>query len=71
MEQWYRIRSGSGRRCIVGHNHPSGDPAPSSADRRYTEDVAAAAKLLGIGLLDHLIVAPGGSYFSFLDEGLL
>lgn len=56
---------------IVGHNHPSGDPTPSSADRRYTEDVAAAAKMLGIRLLDHLIVAPGGSYFSFLDEGLL
>lgn len=56
---------------IVGHNHPSGDPTPSSADRRYTEDVTAAAKLLGIRLLDHLIIAPGGSYYSFLDEGLL
>ncbi len=56
---------------IVGHNHPSGDPTPSSADRRYTEDVRAAAKLLGIRLLDHLIVAPGGSYYSFLDEGLI
>ena len=56
---------------IVGHNHPSGDPTPSSADRRYTEDVASAAKLLGIRLLDHLIVAPGGSYYSFLDDGLI
>lgn len=56
---------------IIGHNHPSGDPSPSSADRRYTEDVAAAAKMLGIRLLDHLIVVPGESYYSFLDEGAL
>lgn len=54
---------------ILAHNHPSGDPTPSSADRRFTEDVGAAAKTLGIRLIDHLIVAPGGSYYSFLDEG--
>lgn len=56
---------------IIGHNHPSGDPAPSAADRRYTQDIAASAKLLGIRLLDHIILTPGTGYFSFLDEGLL
>lgn len=56
---------------ILAHNHPSGDPAPSSADRRFTEDVEKAAKTLGIRLIDHLIVAPGGGYYSFLDEGIL
>jgi len=56
---------------ILGHNHPSGDPTPSSADRRFTEDVGKAARTLGIHLVDHLIVAPGGRYYSFLDEGLL
>lgn len=56
---------------IIGHNHPSGDPSPSSADRLYTQDVAASAKLLGIRLIDHIIVAPGSAYYSFLDEGAL
>lgn len=56
---------------IIGHNHPSGDPTPSAADRRFTSDVQAAATLLGIRLLDHIIVAPGGVYYSFLDEGAL
>nr|MBA2776820.1 hypothetical protein [Chloroflexia bacterium] len=41
------------------HNHPSGDPTPSSADVALTADVVAAGKLLDIKVLDHLIVGQG------------
>jgi len=41
---------------ILVHNHPSGDPAPSPEDRQITERCAAAGKILGIPLLDHVIV---------------
>lgn len=41
---------------IVVHNHPSGDPTPSPEDVRVTRDLVAAAKLLDIDLLDHLVI---------------
>lgn len=41
---------------IVAHNHPSGSLNPSAADLAVTERLRAAASLLGITLLDHLIV---------------
>jgi DNA repair protein RadC len=55
---------------ILVHNHPSGHPAPSAADRRLTEAVARAAGHLGVRLLDHLIVGQRDC-FSFLEHGLL
>lgn len=45
---------------ILVHNHPSGDPAPSSADVRVTRDIAEAAKPLGITLHDHIIIGKSG-----------
>ena len=61
---------------IVAHNHPSGDPTPSEADRRLTRRLKEAAELLKIGLLDHIIIgAPGVNgtpgYTSFRELGLL
>lgn len=41
---------------IVAHNHPSGDPTPSSEDVRVTRDLVAAGKLLDIEVLDHLVI---------------
>ena len=41
---------------IVGHNHPSGDPAPSDDDRRITRRLSLAGDTLGVDLLDHIIV---------------
>lgn len=41
---------------IVAHNHPSGDPTPSSEDILATRRLREAAKVLDITLLDHLIV---------------
>ena len=41
----------------LAHNHPSGDPTPSDADRATTTAVHAAAKSVGVRLLDHVVVA--------------
>jgi len=60
---------------VVIHNHPSGDPQPSGADRRLTASLREAASLLQINLIDHMIMgsSDGGRlpYFSFRDAGLL
>ena len=55
---------------ILVHNHPSGEPTPSSEDVQLTERLRAAGALLGIEVLDHLIIGREG-YFSFLDAGLI
>jgi DNA repair protein RadC len=46
-----------GRAFAVAHNHPSGDSDPSSADRKATEEVASAAKVVGLRFLGHVIVS--------------
>lgn len=43
----------------IAHNHPSGDPTPSSADITLTAELARAAALLDIDLIDHLIIGDG------------
>ena len=45
---------------ILVHNHPSGDPAPSSADVRMTREIQDVAKPLGITLHDHIIIGKTG-----------
>ena len=61
--------------CV--HNHPSGDPAPSTADIHVTRQLREAARTLDIELLDHVIVGqaaadPAGlGYYSFRSAGLL
>jgi DNA repair protein RadC len=52
------------------HNHPSGDPAPSTADIRMTQEIVAIAKPLGIAVHDHLIIGRQG-HASFRGLGLL
>jgi DNA repair protein RadC len=54
---------------ILVHNHPSGDAAPSPEDVRVTHDVAKAAELLGVELLDHIVIGRPG-YSSLLEHGL-
>ena len=54
---------------VAFHNHPSGDPLPSVADRLITRRLLEAGELIGITLLDHIILG-GGSHFSFRAEGL-
>ena len=42
---------------ILVHNHPSGDPSPSTADIKLTHEIVAAAQPLGIKIHDHLIIS--------------
>jgi len=55
---------------ILVHNHPSGDPTPSTSDIRMTQDVVAIAKPLGIAVHDHIIIGRNG-HASFRGLGLL
>lgn len=55
---------------ILAHNHPSGNIMPSQADKKITNKIAKASKLLEISLLDHLIISKN-KYYSFADEQLI
>ncbi len=57
-------------RVALAHNHPGNDPSPSLPDVDYTRRLRGACDMLGIGLVDHVIVAEAG-YFSFAEEGML
>jgi DNA repair protein RadC len=54
---------------IFAHNHPSGEPTPSQADRLLTKALADALSLIDVQVLDHFVVAPGASV-SFAEQGL-
>jgi len=56
---------------VLVHNHPSGDPTPSPEDLGMTRQLVEAGRLVGIPLLDHVIVAPSGTYTSLLDLGAI
>ena len=63
---------GNAAAIICAHNHPSGDPFPSSEDRALTARLVQGGKLLGIEILDHVIVGDGTDrYFSFADADCL
>lgn len=55
---------------ILVHNHPSGDPSPSTDDRRITSQLVSAGRLLDIPVHDHVIIGRG-TYVSFAESGLL
>jgi DNA repair protein RadC len=62
---------------IMAHNHPSGDPVPSSADVQLTRQIREAAKAVDIPILDHVIVGRasvdpmGRGFYSFREAGLI
>ena len=60
---------------IVVHNHPSGDPTPSEADRRLTVRLREVAELMQFRLVDHIILGSGDGgrqpWFSFREAGML
>lgn len=62
---------GNAHSLIVAHNHPSGNMKPSENDILITQKIKDAGKLLDIPVLDHLILTPDDTYYSFADEGLL
>ncbi len=55
---------------IAVHNHPSGNVAPSAADKQLTKRLQAACELVGVAFLDHVIVTDASS-FSFAGHQLL
>ena len=60
---------------ILVHNHQSGDPSPSDADRRVTIRMAEIAKIMQVTFFDHVILgspSPGRSpFFSFREAGVI
>ncbi len=61
-----RLTSG----IILCHNHPSGNPEPSDADKKITEKIKNAALFMDITLIDHIIIVEN-NYFSFADSGII
>ena len=53
--------------AIVAHNHPSGNPSPSSEDLEVTKRLCEVGKVIGIEVLDHIIV--GNTYYSLKEKG--
>ncbi len=53
---------------ILVHNHPSGDPSPSSEDREITQRLRSAGEIVGIPVLDHVIIG-SCSFYSFREGG--
>ncbi|AVK60768.1 DNA repair protein [Lactobacillus sp. CBA3605] len=57
-------------RIVIAHNHPSGDPEPSSKDTEFTQRLVASGNLLGVPVLDSFVVG-ATDYISFAERGLL
>ena len=55
---------------VCSHNHPSGNPAPSMADKNLTKNLKEAGKVLDIAMLDHIIVT-ADNHLSFADKMLM
>jgi DNA repair protein RadC len=56
--------------CIVfAHNHPSGDPTPSSDDHRLQLMLDEAGRALGIRVVDHLVIAADGFHSARTGAG--
>jgi DNA repair protein RadC len=58
----------SASNCILVHNHPSGDPAPSAEDIKITKQLIGAGQIIGIKVLDHVII--GNTALSLRESGL-
>ncbi len=55
---------------IFAHNHPSGDPKPSSEDISVTRQLVFACKVVNVTVHEHLIIGDD-TYFSFADNGYI
>jgi DNA repair protein RadC len=73
----FRLAIGANASGIVlAHNHPSGDPTPSSADLAATGDIVRAGQVLKIQVMDHVIIGARmqgrpTDYFSIRQSGLV
>ena len=55
---------------IFVHNHPSGNPAPSTSDREMTRQLVYVGRIMQMKVVDHIIIG-NDRYYSFADEGLI
>jgi DNA repair protein RadC len=55
---------------IVAHNHPSGNPIPSSEDIQITKRLVESGNIIGIDVLDHIIIG-GNQFYSLKEQGLI
>ncbi|MCS6900286.1 MAG: JAB domain-containing protein [Myxococcales bacterium] len=62
------LRVGASNFVLI-HNHPSGDPTPSAEDARMSLEVARAARIVGLTLLDHVVVG-ADRHASLFELGL-
>jgi DNA repair protein RadC len=56
---------------FVAHNHPSGDPEPSTDDRLITRRLRQAGELVGVDLLDHVVIGDGAIWISLARVGVI
>ena len=55
----YEAIQNGANKIIMVHNHPSGDPTPSTEDYRTNDRIYEAANIIGITLLDHIVIGDG------------
>jgi DNA repair protein RadC len=54
---------------VIGHNHPSGEPAPSREDIAFTRVMDRAGEVVGVKLVDHLVIGNEGRWVSLRERG--
>jgi DNA repair protein RadC len=69
-EVFREAAAASAATIVLFHNHPSGDPTPSSEDLVLTTRMVNAGDIMGIGVIDHVILADQ-RYFSLVENGRL
>ncbi len=58
----------NGSSIVLLHNHPSGDPTPSTEDIKITKRISQAGHIMGVDVEDHVIIG-GNSYVSLREDG--
>jgi len=70
-EVWKAAILANAASVILCHNHPSGEPTPSTEDLALTARLLAVGELVGIRLLDHVVLGADGSFRSLAASELL
>jgi DNA repair protein RadC len=61
---------GNAASVIIAHNHPSGDPSPSTEDISITTRLKEVGKIIGIDVIDHIVIG-SNKYVSLKEKGIL
>lgn len=69
--RWALTRGKPTGSIILAHNHPSGDPTPSSQDVDVTRAVVRAGGILGVQLADHIVWGSPTSWISLKAQGVI